>query len=280
MTTHTQGTILVGVDNSPNSNIAAAWAVAIARATGSQIRAVAAWTRRAPSGLGGADDHVAEVHAEMEYAAAQSLRSAGLDGIEVTAVRGPAAAALLKTANESNASLLVVGTRGLGPVAGLLLGSVSRRLLFTTNRPLALIPRQSTLNPTPPTRILIGVDCSPVAQRVLSWSARFCADLGVPATIVRCADPGCERPPGHVESYNDQIRADTEEALAQFRDHDVEYTLEVCNVDPRVALPETAARDRAGLIVIGTRGAGHFSGLGGTASYLVRHSSLPLTVIP
>ncbi len=280
MTAHTQGAILVGVDNSPNSNIAAAWAVAIARATGSPIRAVAAWTRRAPSGLGGVDDHIAETNAHTVSTVAQSLHSAGLDGIEVTAVRGPAAEALLKTANESDASLLVVGTRGLGPLAGLLLGSVSRRLLFTTDRPLALIPRQSTLNPTPLTRILVGVDCSPVAQRVLSWSARFCADLGVPATIVRCADPGCERPPGHVQRYDDQIRADTEEALVQFRDHDVEYTLEVCNLDPRVALPETAARDRAGLIVIGTRGAGHFSGLGGTASYLVRHSSLPLTVIP
>ena len=280
MTAYTRGAILVGVDNSLNSRIAAAWAVAIARATGSPIRAVAAWTGRGPSGLEGVDDHIAETKAHTASIVAQTLHSTGLDGIEVIAVRGPAAEALLKTANESDASLLVVGTRGLGPLAGLLLGSVSRRLLFTTDRPLALIPRQSSLNPTPLTRILVGVDCSPLAQRVLSWSAEFCADLGVPATIVRCADPGCERPPGHVQRYDDQIRADTEEALVVFRDADVDYTLEVCNLDPRVALPDTAARDRAGLIVIGTRGAGHFSGLGGTASYLVRHSSLPLTVIP
>ena len=66
----------------------------------------------------------------------------------------------------------------------------------------------------------------------------------------------------------------------ELRDHGIDYTLEVCNHDPRVALPETAARDGAGLIVIGTRGAGHFSGLGGTASYLVRHSPLPIIVIP
>ena len=155
-----------------------------------------------------------------------------------------------------------------------------RGLPLPTPPALAQLPRQSTLKPEPYTRILVGVDCSPVAQRVLSWSAQFCADLGVPATIVRCADPGCERPPGHVERYDEQMRDDTEEALVQFRDHGIEYKLEVCNRDPRVALPETATRNRAGLIVIGTRGAGHFSGLGGTASYLVRHSSLPLVAIP
>ena len=66
----------------------------------------------------------------------------------------------------------------------------------------------------------------------------------------------------------------------RYRDHGIEYKLDVCNIDPIVTLPKDEARDRAGLIVIGTRGAGHFSGLGGTASYLVRHSSLPLVAIP
>ena len=62
-------------------------------------------------------------------------------GLEVTAVQGPATEVLLKTADGLDASLIVVGTRGLGPLAGLLLGSVSRQLLFATDRPLALIPQ-------------------------------------------------------------------------------------------------------------------------------------------
>ena len=280
MITHAPGAVLVGVDNSPNSNIAAAWAVEIARATGAPIRAVTAWTGRAPSDLEGIGDPLAEASTHARSTGAASSRATQLAGLEVTAVEGPAAEVLLKTANELDASLIVVGTRGLGPLAGLLLGSVSRQLLFAADRPLVLVPRESTMNPKRLTRVLVGVDCSPVARRVLSWSARFCADLGVSATIVRCADPGCERPPGYVERYDEEIKAETEEALVGFRDHGVDYTLDVCNSDPRVALPEAAARDGAGLIVIGTRGAGQFSGLGGTASYLVRHSSLPITVIP
>ena len=114
MTAHAQGAILVGVDNSPNSNIAAAWAAAIARATGAPIRAVTAWTRQTPSDLNGADHHTAEANSNAAVTGAKSLQGAGLEGVEVTAVRGPAAEALLKTADALDASLLVVGTPARG----------------------------------------------------------------------------------------------------------------------------------------------------------------------
>ncbi len=280
MNDYTRSAVLVGVDDSLNANIAAAWAVAIGRRLGVPVRAVAAWTRVASKALPGVDDDVSEMNTHVASAAAQSLRDVGLDDVDIVARRGPAATVLLDAVNELDASILVVGTRGLGPLSGLLLGSVSRRLLFTTDRPLVLVPRRWTMSPPPLTRILVGVDCSAVARRVLSWSAAFCADLGLPATIVRCADPGCEKPPGHVERFDEDVRADAEEALVQFRDNDVEYKVVVCNTDPRVGLPEAAASDGAGLIVIGSRGAGQFSGLGDTASYLVRHSPLPLAVIP
>jgi nucleotide-binding universal stress UspA family protein len=213
-------------------------------------------------------------------AATKSLVDAGIDSIEVTAAPGPAAEVLLNNADELDASMIVVGTRGLGLLSGLLLGSISRYLLFNTRRPLVVVPSTST--PTPPelTRVLVGLDRSAVAQRVASWAARFCAHLGVPATIVRCADPGCERPPGLVEEIDDNAKADTEKVLSSFRDLGVEYHVVVAHCDPRVALLEAAASEHADLIVVGRRGEGRFSGLGGTASYLVRHSPIPLAVIP
>ena len=280
MTDPTRNPILVGVDGSPNAGIAAAWAVEIGRRTETPVAAIAAWSQRPSSSEAAIHDFVSEMDTQMAEVAARSLHDAGIDGVEVTAARGPVAEVLLTTANESNASMLVVGTRGLGPLSGLLLGSISRRLLFAARLPLVVVPRRSTLNPPALTRILVGVDCSPVAQRILSWSAGFCSAVGVPATIVRCTDPGCERPPGHVERVEDHVRSDTEQALEPFRDLGVEYTIAVARCDPRVALPQTARTDQAGLIVIGTRGEGQFSGLGGTASYPARHSPSPLAVIP
>ncbi|MEN8235860.1 MAG: universal stress protein [Actinomycetota bacterium] len=276
----TDGVILVGIDGSTNAVIAAAWASAVGRRANSPIKAAAVWTERPPPYAPGVDDLVSEMHTRTVDAANRSLLDAELDGIEVIAMRGPVTEALLDTADELDASMLVVGTRGLGPLSGLLLGSISRRLLFTTHRPLVVVPRESTLDPPALSRVLVGVDCSTVAERVLSWSATFCADLGVPATIVRCADPGCERPPGHVARVDDRVRTEAEEAVGSFRDLGVEYDVVVAHCDPRVALLETAASNKAGLIVVGRRGEGQFRGLGGTASYLVRHSPIALAVIP
>ena len=275
----TDGVILVGVDGSTDAAIAAAWALAIARRTNSAVKAAVVWTERPPSYGAGTEDLVSEVHTRALGGANRSLLDAGVSGIEVIAVRGPVAQALLETADALDASMLVVGTRGLGPLSGLLLGSISRRLLFATHRPLVVVPRQSTLDPSAPSRVVVGVDCSTVAERVLSWSATLCASLGVPATIVRCADPGCEKPPGHVARVDDRVRAEAEEAVGSFRDLRVEYDVVVAHCDPRVALLETAASNEADLIVVGRRGEGQFRGLGGTASYLVRHSPLPLAVI-
>ena len=277
---HTDDVILVGIDGSTDAAIAAAWALAIARRTNSAVKAAAVWTERPRLSVPGIDDRVSEIHTRTVDAAHRSLLDAGLDGIEVIAMRGPVTESLLDTADALDASMLVVGTRGLGPLSGLLLGSISRRLLFTAHRPLVVVPRESTPSPPALSRVLVGVDCSAVAERVLSWSAMFCASLRVPATIVRCADPGCEKPPGHVDRIDDWVRAEAEEALASFRDLGVEYRVVVAHCDPRVALLGTAEDDEADLIVIGRQGEGQFRGVGGTASYLVRHSPIPLAVIP
>jgi nucleotide-binding universal stress UspA family protein len=280
MIDHSRGAILVGLDGSPSAANAAAWAFAIGRRMNSPVKAAAAWTHRPSPHEHGVDNLASEMHTQIVDVATRSLLDAGLVGIEVIAVRGPVTEVLLETADTLDASMLVVGTRGLGPLSGLLLGSISRRLLFTTHRPLVVVPSQSTPSPPALTRVLVGVDCSPVARSVLSWSATFCADLGVPATIVRCADPGCEKPPGHVARVDAQVRADAEEALVSFRDHEVAYDVVVAHCDPRAALLETAASDLADLIVVGRRGEGQFRGLGGTTSYLARHSPIPLAVIP
>lgn len=280
VTERTRNTIVVGVDGSPNAGIAAAWAVELGRRFDAPVEAVAAWTEVPPPYVDGVNEHVAGMNAHVANIMAQTLAADGLDGVNVTAVQGPIAEVLLNTADKMEASLLVVGTRGLGPLSGLLLGSISRRLLFTTHRPLVVVPRRAPPDSLVLTRVVVGVDCSPVARRVLSWSARFCADLGVPATIVRCASPGCERPPGLVERIDDRVRSDTEEALEEFRELGVKYSVAVAHCDPRVALVENATTDGAGLIVIGSLGEGQFRGLGGTASYLARHSPVPLAVVP
>jgi nucleotide-binding universal stress UspA family protein len=55
-------------------------------------------------------------------------------------VGGPAHA-IEEIADKANADLIVVGTRGHSPVVGLLLGSVTQRLLHIAHRPVLVIPQ-------------------------------------------------------------------------------------------------------------------------------------------
>ena len=272
--------ILVGIDGSTSSSIAAAWAANLGFRTGAPVIAVAAWNEPPTSFMDGGGDPALHRNSDMEELATTKLHEAGVDGVRVTAIRGPITDTLLEAVDDFDASMLVVGTRGLGALSGLLLGSISRRLMFSTRRPLVVVPRTWSLNPPEVTRVLVGVDRSEIAERVLLWAARFCSEVGAPAAIVRCSSPGCERPPGHVDQIDDRARSNVERALQPFRDLGVEYSIVIAHCDPRVALVENAQDGRADLIVIGTRGQGQFSGLGGTASYLARHSPVPLAVIP
>ena len=181
MTEHPINPILVGIDGSTSSSIAAAWAANLGLRTGASVIAVAAWNESPTSFMDGGGDPVEHRNSGMADLATRTLQEAGVDGLQVTAIRGPITDTLLDATEEFDASMLVVGTRGLGPLSGLLLGSVSRRLLFATRRPLVIVPRLWSLDPPKMSRVLVGVDCSAVANRVLSWTARFCSDVGVSA---------------------------------------------------------------------------------------------------
>jgi nucleotide-binding universal stress UspA family protein len=60
--------------------------------------------------------------------------------VEQRVLEGGAAGVLVELARDEHADLLVVGSRGLGGFAGLLLGSVSAALAHHTPCPLAIVP--------------------------------------------------------------------------------------------------------------------------------------------
>jgi len=282
MNTPNTQTILVGVDGSRNSIGALAWAEAIGTRLLFGVTAAMAWEYPALSAVpdGGKPDSSAD---EMDEQVVQHLASivakAGLGKVSCRALRGPAHDALQRASTRPEVEMLVVGTRGLGPITGLMLGSVSRKLLFGGTQPLVLVPQNGPHVPLD--RVLVGLDGSPISESVAAWSARLCSDLGVSATILRCMDPGAEHSSDRYDEIMTRSRLELDlEWCDAFRGLNVDHRSIVENGDPRRCLIETARLEEAGLIVIGLRGSGQFAGLGGTASYLVRHSPLPMAVIP
>jgi nucleotide-binding universal stress UspA family protein len=124
------GRIVVGVDGSPASVTALRWAQRIAAPTGATIEAVIVWNYPpdygwAVAGATAIDGWRPDLEAEksLEIALDEAFLGHRPAGLAVSVRQGHARTVLLDAA--VGAELLVVGSRGHGGFAGLLLGSVS-----------------------------------------------------------------------------------------------------------------------------------------------------------
>jgi nucleotide-binding universal stress UspA family protein len=136
--------IVVGVDGSAASKEALRWAFEEARLRRSSIRAVYAWLYPQIGGRGYIPPDLLDSEL-LRQTAQERLDSVVGDvagashGVELEGVvtEGPAAKVLVEAAQE--AELLVVGSRGRGGFAGLLLGSVSQQCAHHAPCPLVIV---------------------------------------------------------------------------------------------------------------------------------------------
>ena len=119
------GPVVVGVDGSESSKEALRWAVRMAAVEGARIRALAAWEY--PQAYNSPVDVNWRPDVDAQTVLDDTLREVFGDerpaGLEAEVVHGPARTVLLDAS--VGATLLVVGSRGHGGFAALLLGSVS-----------------------------------------------------------------------------------------------------------------------------------------------------------
>jgi nucleotide-binding universal stress UspA family protein len=138
--------IVVGVDGSAGSATAVAWALKLATETGAKLEAVLVWEMFHgwvegywPSVEDWSSDAEKDAQARLDAAIAVAVEGHP-DHIEIrtTIVEGQPAEALL--AHAKGADLLVVGSRGRGGFAGLVLGSVSQQCVHHALVPVVVVP--------------------------------------------------------------------------------------------------------------------------------------------
>ena len=119
------GRVVVGVDGSESSKQALHWAARLAGADGSRIQAITAWDY--PPSFNAPVDVNWRPDVDADTVLTETLDEVFGDdrpaGLEALVVHGPARTVLIEASR--GAALLVVGSRGHGGFAGLLLGSVS-----------------------------------------------------------------------------------------------------------------------------------------------------------
>ena len=141
--------VLLGVDGSPANDPAVGFAFPEASLRGAPLIAMHTWTHPVSTGPG---DMVPLVYDPVDIEADETrLLAEALAGwhdaypdvaVRRELVHGGARKALIEAT--SRAQLVVVGTRGRGGFAGLLLGSVSQAVLHHARCPVAIVPHPHT----------------------------------------------------------------------------------------------------------------------------------------
>jgi nucleotide-binding universal stress UspA family protein len=282
--------ITVGTDGSRHSLRAVEWAADEAALRGSPLRivhAVAPWLydRNVDPRLLAVRDWLLAGGEECLGTAVEATRAraAGLD-VCGEMVPGGASRALLDQA--PNASLIVLGSHGVGTVAGLLLGSTALQVVAHTPVPAVVVRHYESVIRQ---EIAVGVDGPPIGEPALAFAFEEASLRGARLRAVHVwSDPGSTGPLGMTPLvYNPETVATEHtrrlnDALAVWREKypDVEVVTEVVHGRPVRILAGVSAR--VDLLVVGTRGRGGFAGLllGSVSHGLLHHAHCPLAVVP
>lgn len=133
--------IVVGVDGSPSSVDALRWAMRQVQATNAEAHAVAAWEVPVPYDYDYAPydnvDWEGEADKTLDRALAELGEAGGSTMVTKRVVHGHPGTVLVEESRD--ADLLVVGSRGHGTAAGMLLGSVSQYCVHHASCPVVVV---------------------------------------------------------------------------------------------------------------------------------------------
>lgn len=225
---------------------------------------------------------------EALEAPADRLRARGLTCARVVG-RGQAPQEIAALAERDTADLIVVGSRGLGPIRSMLLGSVSQEVIDLAPTPV-LVVRQPAV-----TRIVFGADGSPGAEAAEQTLAALPVPAGTAVRVVSVAEiirpstiglaPALygEAMAWQVESEADALRVHqklAEDAADRLRAHGMQVTSEARAGDPAGELLAAATEAGADLIVVGSRGRTGLARLvlGSVARRVVQHAKASVLI--
>jgi nucleotide-binding universal stress UspA family protein len=135
---------VVGLDGSGSSDRALAYAAALAKRDGTKVHVV--HVVEVLVGRSGGPLHLDEDQRTARIASqVAELKTAGIDAeLEVHgSIPGGPAHVITEAAERIGANLIVVGTRGHTAAVGILVGSVSQRLLHLSRCPVLVVPESA-----------------------------------------------------------------------------------------------------------------------------------------
>ena len=256
--------IMLATDGSDDAALSARAAVDIARKTGSELHVVHAW-HSVPS-----TRFESYIHAQLQQEAREVLaeqveriKGDGANVAEAHLREGPAVDEILDLAEEVGADLIVIGSRGLGPVKRVVLGSVSEGVVHHATRPVLVLRGGEW----PPEQVVIGDDNSEAAEEAGELAAVIGRLVGARVTLVRAyrklPKMDVERRELNARMADDELRREERklwERATQIQEaHEIRPAVRLSAGDPAARILEAAEEGDASektLVAVGSRGLG------------------------
>ncbi|MFE1228045.1 universal stress protein [Streptomyces sp. NPDC058745] len=284
-------TVTAGLDGSPESLAATQWAAQEALRRAVPLRLLRVWSIDEDPRTRVVDPAMAREWGERTLAIAERRlrrRHPDLD-IETAWVAGDPVEELCRAAEE--AELLVLGSRGLGGLAGCLAGSVSLAVLARTRRPVVLVRPHDPLEPQEEREreVVIGLDVSAAADELLAFGFAAADRYGCGLRVVhRWAVPALYGPdmvgalPLLMTEVAEDARRALDEALAPWVEKfpDVAVVRDCRQGRPAQDLVELSHDAR--LVVVGrrVRRARLGTHIGSVTHAVLHHCLAPVAVVP
>ena len=287
--------ILLATDGSEDAELAARVAADLTKRTAAELHLSHAWR---PLPYYAYPSLVPEeYHPPYEEGAKRLLdeqvsriERAGATVTESHLVMGRPAEAIVDLGEEIEAGLIVVGSRGHGPVGRLVMGSVSEGVVHHAPCPVLVV--RGGEEAWPPQRIVIGDDGSGPARRAGELAAAFAKLVGAEVTLVQAY----ENPPEPIGGWSAQDRRELDEVLSRERQalqERAEELVAIAGTRPGIRLIETEPTlamlmvaeqgvEESTLIAVGSRGHGAAKRtiLGSVSTKVLRVARGPVLVCP
>ena len=290
--------ILLGTDGSEDAALAARVAIDLSSRTGAELHVVHVWQELPQRWYPAANAaYLSRLHArqawELLERRVEEIKDAGAVVTESHRRLGHPADEIVGLAEELGADLIVVGSRGLGSVRRLLMGSVSEGVVHHARCPVLVV--RGGKESWPPERVVVGDDGSESAKRAAAMGASIGKLFGADTLLVH-GYPGLPRHPESLprderEQYESIVEDDMRRAGEALEERAAELAdgagrrpkFLVVTGDAAQALLDTAKENGTpSLVVVGSRGLSPARRvlLGSISTKVLKAATVPVLVCP
>lgn len=287
--------VVVAVDGSPASDNAVRWAANTASKRGVPLRLASSYTipqflyaegMAPPQEL--YDDLQRETLHTIDEARELALTVDSNLRIGHAVAEGSPIDMLLEMSRE--AAMIVMGSRGLGGLSGMVLGSVSAAVVSHASCPVVVVREDNAVNDQNKYGpVVVGIDGSEVSRRAAEVAFEEAQARGAELTAVHTWIDAQVQAPGAGFAVSEDKWERVHDEQAELLDN---YLRELTEAYPDVEVRRVITRDRpvhalteaaegAQLLVTGSHGRGGFKGmlLGSTSRALLQSAPCPMMVV-